>query len=129
MCLCATTTKMSNMKGICVKTIFCVITGGGWKQSSEAFMFSLRNKENLPPFKAPLKRRKQQYAIYSSSNYGPIFGGGHDLLIFNKAASNTGSFTNFGRTYQPPRNVRNPRTILAGSYRFTPSEVEVFHLV
>ena len=81
------------MKGTCVKTMFYVLTGGGWKQSSESFMFSLRNKQNLPPFKAPLKRKKKQYAIYSSSNYGPIFGRGHDLPIFNKAAWNKGSST------------------------------------
>ena len=113
-----------------VKTIFYVITGGNvWKQAPGSFIFSLRNKENLPPFKAPLKNQNDGHAFHPKPGYGPIFGGGHDIEISNNAASNTGSRTNFGSSYQPPSGVSDPRTILAGTYTFTPSEVEVFHLV
>ena len=112
-----------------VKTIFYIITGRGYKQAPGSFIFSLRNKENLPPFKAPLKSQGTSYAIYTRSSYGPTFGAGHDLYISDNAASNTNSYTNFGSYYQPPPGVSSSRTILAGSYHFTPSEVEVFYLV
>ena len=108
----------------CVKTIFCFITGSGYKHALGSFIFSLQNNENIPPFKARLKY--YGYAVYASSNYGPTFGGGHDLHISNKAASYTYSYTKFGRTYQRPSAVSY--TILAGTYRFSPSEVEVFDL-
>ena len=112
-----------------VKTIFYVITGSGYKQAPGSFIFSLRNKENLSPFKSTLKYQGSSRAIYCSSNYGPTFGGGFDLRIYNNAASNTFSKTNFGHTYQPPSGVSSSGTILAGTYIFSPSEVEVFFLV
>ena len=67
-------------------------------------------------------------AIYKSSSYGPAFGGGHDIRIYNKANSNTYSFTNFGYSYSVPSGVRDKNTILAGTRNFTPDEVEVFYL-
>ena len=109
-----------------VKTIFYVITGDGWKQTPGSFIFSLRNKENLPPFKAPLKYQNDGYAI---SSPGITFGGGYDLYIHDNAASNTDSYTSFGDSYQPPSGVSDPYTVLAGTWRFSPTEVEVFHLV
>ena len=114
---------------IYVETIFYVITATGYKQAPGSFIYSLRNKENLPPFKAPLKDQNDVHAIYGGSSNGPTFGGGHDLHISNNAASNTGSYTNFGNTYQPPSGVSSTNTILAGTYNFSPTEVEVFYLV
>ncbi len=92
-------------------------------------MFSLRNKENLPPFKAPLRNENDGNAIGAWPVVGPVFGSGHDLMISNTAASNTHSYTEFGVTYQPPSGVSSPYTILAGIDTFSPTEVEVFHLV
>jgi hypothetical protein len=112
-----------------VITIFYVITGSGYGQAPGSFIFSLRNKENLPPFKAPLKSNSSPYAIYCSTSYGPSFGGGHDLHISNNAASNTGSYTGFGSYYQAPSGVSSSYTILAGTRNFSPSEVEVFYIV
>ena len=105
------------------------ITGFGYKQASGSFIFSLRNKENPPPFKAPLENQDNIHALCASSGYGPTFGGGHDLYIFNNAALNTNSYTKFGYSYQPPPGVSDPYTILAGTHLFSPSEVEVFYLV
>ena len=114
----------------CVKTIFYVITGcAKYKQAPGSFMFSLRNKENLPPFKAPLRSQGTSYAIYCYPKYGPTFGLGYDLKISNNAASNNDSYTNPGLIYQLPSGVNSPSTILAGTYKFSPSEVEVFYLV
>jgi hypothetical protein len=111
-----------------VKTIFYVITGS-WQQAPGSFIFSLRNKENFPPFKARLKSQGDSHAIYGGSGYGPTFGLGHDLYISNNAASDTSSYTNFDYTYQPPSGVSSSNTILAGTHYFTPSEIEVFYLV
>ncbi len=111
------------------ETISYVIIGRGDKQALGSFIFSLRNKENLPPFKAPLKSGRTHHAMYVYFGYGPTFGGGRDLLIYDNAASNTYSRTNFDNTYQPPSGVSDPYTILGGTQYFSPTEVEVFHLV
>jgi hypothetical protein len=77
-----------------VRTFFLVITGSPqYKQAPGSFIFSLRNKEDLPPFKAPLKDQNTPFAIYTYHTYGPTFGGGYDLFIYNNATSNTSSYT------------------------------------
>jgi hypothetical protein len=112
------------------KHYFYVITGiySGYKQAPGSFIFSLRNKENLPPFKAPLKDQNGN-AIYTANSYGPTFGGGHDIYISNDASSNTNSWTKFNSSYQAPSGVSSTSTILAGTHQFQPSEVEVFHII
>ncbi len=116
-----------------LKQYLYVITGNNvCKQAPGSFIFSLRNKENLGPFKAPLRNQNDGCAIYAYSyySYGPTFGSGHGIAIYSNAASNMYSYTNFGQSnYQPPSGVSNPNTILAGTYTFSPFEVEVFHLV
>ena len=113
-----------------VKTLFYVITGSPQpKQASGSFIFSLRNKEDLSPFKAPLKDQNTPYAIYTYRTYGPVFGEGHDLFISNNAALNTYSKTNFNHSYQAPSGVSDTSTILAGTKYFQPSEIEVFYIV
>jgi hypothetical protein len=104
------------------------MTGYGWKQAPGSFIFSLRNKENLPSFKAPLKNQGSGHAIYTKHYCGPRFGAGDDLKISNNAVSNTYSYTNFGHSYQPPSGVSDLGTVLAGTYKFSPSELEVFYL-
>jgi hypothetical protein len=106
---------------------FYVITGSGWKQAPRSFIFSLRNKEKLPPFKAPLK--DQNNAIFTDNRLGPTFGTGNDIHISDDAASNTASYTRFNHNYQSPSGVSDTNTILAGTYNFQPSEIEVFHIV
>ncbi len=111
-----------------VNTVFYVITVG-WKKAPGSFIFSLRNGENLPPFKAPLKNQNYGGAITGNPDRGPVFGDGWDLAISDNAASNINSHANFNTTYQSPSNVNDPDTILAGKNFFCPSEVEVFYLV
>ena len=111
------------------KIFFISFSGDSWKQSDVSFLFSLKNKDNVPPFKSPVYKNHQN-AIYSHPSYGPIFGGGHDLLISNDSHTNRQSHTDFGHTYQPPAgyDYGTPQTksLLAGSHKFTPSEIEVF---
>ena len=67
-------------------------------------------------------------AIRQYSSYGPTFGGGFDIYIANNANSNTNSYTYFGHSYSVPSGVQDRKTILAGTYKFTPDDVEVFYL-
>ena len=110
------------------KIFFISFSGQAWKQSGVSFLFSLKNKDNVPPFKAPVK--KHEHAICSCPSYGPSFGGGRDLHISNDSHTNQQSYTNFGRTYQPPAgyvyDTPQTKSLLAGSYYFTTTEVEVF---
>jgi len=101
-------------------------SGGGYGSTPNAFIFSLRNKEGLGPFKSMVTN--PTYAIYRYSSYGPTFGGGHDIYIANNANSNTHSSTTFGSFYSIPGGVQDRYTILAGTQTFKPDEVEVFYL-
>ncbi|XP_046861387.1 uncharacterized protein LOC124454657 [Xenia sp. Carnegie-2017] len=106
---------------------------GGMKRfirAEESFIFSMKNKDNLPPFKSDVVRRNK--AMYTVKQVGPIFGNGHDLHISNDANTNFKSHTGkFGYSYRLPNgysfNSTKTQVLLAGSYYFTPDEVEVFY--
>jgi hypothetical protein len=107
------------------------LTGGNYYQSAPgSFLFSLRNNDNIAPFKAPLKVENDAQAVYQG--FGPTFGCCHDLYIASDATSNAYSFANFGFSYEAPpgytQSENNTKSLLAGSYYFTPSEVEVLYL-
>lgn len=55
---------------------------------------------------------------------------GWDIYISSHANSNTGSYTDFGGSgdYSVPSGVKNLYTILAGTRKFSPDEVEIFYL-
>ena len=97
-----------------------------WSTTSNSFIFSLLDKEGLAPFKSMVAQPHS--AICSWSNYGPTFGGGHDIHIADNANQNTGSYTDFGSSYSLPNGVTDRYTILAGTRYFSPDEVEVFYL-
>ena len=103
-------------------------SSGGWASTSNTFIFSLRNKEGLGPFKSTV--RIPSRAIYRYSSYGPTFGAGADIYIADNANSNTNSHTDFGKynSYSVLSEVQSKYTILAGTRSFTPDEVEVFYL-
>jgi len=101
-------------------------SSGGYSGTSNAFIFSLRNKEGLEPLKSMVTNPTS--AIYRDSGFGPTFGAEQDIYIADNANSNTNSGTNFGRSYSVPSGVQDRKTILAGTSSFTPDEVEVFYL-
>ena len=70
--------------------------------------------------------RKPDMAIIRRSGFGPKFG--HDIYIANNANSNSGSWARLEDYYPAPAAVQDKYTILAGTYRFSPDEVEVFYL-
>ena len=103
---------------------FHVLGGRGWTRSDVSSLFSLRNNENLPPFIANVVPGNEQYAIYCHPGYGPTFGG-HDVHIADNANGNRNSYSEF-HSYQVPPGTRTSNDLLAGSYNFTPTEIEVF---
>ena len=97
-----------------------------------SFVFSLRNNDDLGPFKAPLREKAAKNAISRKNRNGPTFGSGYDLHIASNSGSNHNSLTTFGSSYTPPSEYtagkHNTQSLLAGSYHFKPSEIEVLYL-
>jgi hypothetical protein len=115
-----------------VPTVFLshfTLGSSGYRSSSNAFIFSFANKDNLPPFKYPVKYAGD--ALYTNVRYGPTFGRGRDIYIANNANAHSYSYTNFGYTYQAPSGYSygstKAKNLLAGAYKFIPSEVETFY--
>ena len=114
----------------CIHSYCSLESSPRWGNTSNAFIFSLHNKEGIGAFKSLV--RDPSRAIYSYSQWhGPRFGalrgGGHDIYIANYANSNQRSYTNFGHSYSVPGGVQNRSTLLAGTYTFTPDDWEVFY--
>ncbi|PFX15856.1 Sushi, von Willebrand factor type A, EGF and pentraxin domain-containing protein 1 [Stylophora pistillata] len=98
----------------------------GYRKTEKAFIYSIKNKEGLMPFKSMVRHVSQ--AIYMQINYGATFGGGFDIHIADYAGYNTNSYARLGHTFLVPNEVKEKDTVLAGSLNFTPDEVEVFYL-
>ena len=100
---------------------------------SQAFLFSLVNKPGWAPVKLPQtgKYSYNSFSIYDCSSFGPTFGGGHDLYIVDYASSRSSSYAELGYQYSPPSGYSYgstfANTFLAGTYWFTPDEVETFY--
>ena len=110
---------------------WCVFLNlGQYKRSKTAFLFSLRNKDNIPPFQCPIYNLQKSRAIWCDSSWGATFGGGPDLCISDNANTNQSSYSNLGVTYQPLPGylvgTSQIKALLAGSGNFTPTEIEVF---
>ncbi|PFX22725.1 Fibropellin-1 [Stylophora pistillata] len=103
---------------------------GSYGTTTNAFIFSLRNKEELRPFKSMVLQKK--YAIFRALGYGPTFGDGHDIHISDNANRNDRSYTKFANAsngyYETPKGVKDPSTVLAGTQNFSPDDWEVFYL-
>jgi len=105
---------------------------GQWKSDPNAFLFSLKNKDEKP-CKMKIDASKHVNAIICNSKYGPIFGvgnGNSDFSVASKANTSNGSYSNLGYTYKHPKYSKGSneaRSFLAGSKQFQVEEIEVFH--
>jgi len=93
-----------------------------FKSDPNAFLFSLTNKGNKP---CKIKQIITTKSIGCHPDYGPTFGGGHDLHICNNANITAASFSNLGHSYQHPQPSRD-QSYLAGSHKFQLSEIKVY---
>ena len=73
---------------------------GNWVESDYSFIFSLSNPQNKPTF---FKCVDPQYSIYHS-NYGPIFGSGHDICIKDNSNQTNDNWTNIEHSYKGKKN-------------------------
>ena len=102
--------------------------------SSKAFIYSLTNNNGsghavYNPVKLRVKSDRYKNAVDRCDTRGPIFGR-RDIFISNNAASNQYSYTHCGRSYPlpPGYSLSGPNcTFYAGSFRFTPTDIEVFY--
>ena len=102
--------------------------------SSKAFIYSLTNNNGsghvvYNPVKLRVKSDMYHRAVRRCDSSGPRFGNS-DIRISNNAANNTKSYTSCGKCYPlPPGYSLSGRncTFYAGSYRFTPTDIEVFY--
>ena len=99
-----------------------------------AFIYSLTNNNGpghavYNPVKLQVKSDKYYAAVSWHESSGPRFGW-HDIVISNKAASNQDSYTVCGGSYPLPPGYSlsgHDCTFYAGSFRFTPTDIEVFY--
>jgi hypothetical protein len=104
--------------------------GGKYKCDNilTSFLSTLKNPHNTPAMSFALKPEKTEYTIYTSSLYGPIVGGGHDLRVCSQCNTNTSSDTlYFGHTYTNNSGVANDK-LFTGSIYVKVKEIEVFEI-
>ena len=94
-----------------------------------SFLFTLTNIYGIAPTKFPIFQN-QDKAVYHGGQYGPIFGGGHDLYIRNDYP-NKKAYSNIGHTYQDV--LGKGRSIFTGDKSnndsdFILKELEIFKL-
>ena len=104
--------------------------------SSKAFIYSLTNNNgsghavyNPVKLRVKLDRYCRYLAIVSDGSRGPRFGS-YDIVISNNATSNQDSYTYCGYSYPLPQGYSlygSRCKFYAGSYYFTPSDIEVFY--
>ena len=102
--------------------------------SSKAFIYSLTNNNGsghavYNPVKLRVKPKRYRTAINRCDLSGPRFGK-YDIFISNNSASNQDSRTYCGDNYPLPPGYSLSRfdcKFYAGSFRFTPTDIEVFY--
>jgi len=92
----------------------------------DSFLFTLTNIYNINPTKFPSKNDQKE--VYHHSSYGPLFGGGHDLGIYNNFL-NKGGWSDFPYSYEDI--LGKGRSIFTGKdnnndNKFKIKEIEVF---
>ena len=109
----------------------------GFNYDPSAFIFSIVNDENIPLVFEHAKESEntEKYvvrgSVWSDSKSGPIFGGGHDLLILDRSNIRRNSSSNLGCTFTHsdyPMNSYRTKEILAGDRNFEVDEIEVFQM-
>jgi len=95
--------------------------------SDKSFLFTLKNIHGILPTKLDLHKDRALYSIFDSSQYGPTFGGGHDICIKKNANTNKSSSSNFPHSYRD--TTGKGMTLFAGNQYFTTKEIEVYQVI
>lgn len=106
--------------------IFGGYTSVSWDQSGDyyhdpsAFLFTLQNTHGITPTK--YVKNATTHAIYCASNYGPTFGGGHDIYIDNGHTNSC--YSRFPHSFSD--TTGKGRSTFTPQSNFTPVEIEVW---
>ena len=104
-------------------------SNGGNKSANGSFLFSLTNIYKTDPIKFP-NTRNYDLAVYHMPNFGPTFGGGHDIYVSNDYFNNTNSYCSLGYSYQDILGKGN--SVFTGDIhtnKLKLKELEVFKLL
>lgn len=105
-----------------LKCIVCFVSGShGYIYSTRAFIYSLKNYNGYGYFKKDVYY--PSYATYSYYDYGPTFGGGHDIKVADYANSNYNSYFNCHSYISPYCN----NYMWTGNYNFCADEIEIYY--
>ena len=88
-------------------------------------MFSLKNPTNNPR-KLPQLDSSSSNSVYEQPNFGPSFGGQHDLHIADNANMNSYSYEKLGYAYTVPSGIPGD-PFLTGNTYFRANEIEIFY--
>ena len=104
---------------------------GGYKQAPNSFLFTLTNIYGTNPTRFQLKNNNASDAIWDGSDYGAIFGGGHDICVYSDFLNNNNQYSNFPYTYED--SIGKGKSIFTGDTNnnttdFKVKEIEVFKL-
>jgi len=105
-------------------------SNNNYSYDAASFIFSFVNS-----LKRPLKFEHSgpnMNSIYNSAGYCPTFGSGHDIHLCSNCNTSNGSYSNLGYSFPFTDcpgfsyNGESAKNLLAGSYNFTVSQIEVF---
>ena len=108
-------------------------SGSAYINDENAFIFTLRRNGFSEASKFMVKNANIGNATYGHTDYGPTFGGGHDLYLCNQSNINTGSYSNFGHSYELPDGfvyaTEDAKNFIAGNYnQWLTTEIEVYQI-
>jgi hypothetical protein len=103
---------------------------GDYINDPKAFLFSLRRDGVSCKDKFTIKNPSS--ALFGHSSYGPTFGGGHDIYIYDSSNLYNVSYSNFGHSFCLPAGYTfggNAQNFLAGNYnKWLVDEIEVYQI-
>jgi hypothetical protein len=92
----------------------------------KSFLFTVENPHNLAP--RTFTQRTVEKAIYDDPGYGPMFGAGHDLKVWDPGDSGSRSYSVLGATYANDTGIADAAVLTGGQF-FVTKEVEVFEVM
>jgi hypothetical protein len=85
---------------------------GVWKHDASSFLFSVDKLTKYPITKDYDK------AILCNSSFGPIFGTGHSIIIYDKSNQNTVSYVSPDDNYSVPKAANGESILTDGNSNF-----------
>jgi len=96
-------------------------SGSQYRNDAGCFLFSLANPTGT---RVKIAANNNGHNMYCVQNYGPTFGGNHDLHISDNSNVNTNSYTNLGNAFVGQTNF-----LFVGNRTFQTTEIEVYSVV